>query len=194
MALSPLCSTGRPVATPWLGSMLPWAWGPWPMTLPDGPILWNLGGGSHASPSPSARLVPVETGQMVITKVCCLCSLEGQPLRLVLHCGLVSWPKSSLIFHGIRKLKWTFWPTQHQSVSAVLGCGTNYRDQSPTCEVAPNRWHQGPKGAGGPFFEKLCSPGPCTQGLWWEWQLSSGSGSLVLSEFLLGMILHCLGE
>lgn len=180
MAVSPLGPTGRPVATPCLGSVALWVWGPWPMTLSDGPILWNLGGGSHASPSPSARLVPVETGLMVITKVCCLCSLEGQPLRLVLHCGLVSWPKSSFFSHGIRKLKRTFWPTQSQSMSAVLGCGTRLQRPEPylwggTKQLAP-RSHR----------------------CWWDQVLAlracDESGSLVPSESPLGIILHCLGE
>ena len=144
------------------------------MTLSDGPILWNLGGGNHAFPSPSARLVPVETGRMVITKVFCLCSLEGQPLRLVLHCRLVSWPKSSLIFHGVRKLKRTFWPTQSQSVSSVLGCGTRLQRPEPylwggTKQLAP-RSHR--------CWWATLLPRPLHSGpvmrvaAWfWEWQL-----------------------
>ena len=167
MAVSPLGSTGRPVATPFLGSVALWVWGPWPMTLSDGPILWNLGGSSHASPSPSARLVLVETGQMVITKVCCLCSLEGQPLRLVLHCGLVSWPKSSFFFFPWYKKTQMNFPANPIPEHV---CDAGVWHQTTETRALPVRWHQT---AGTKVPQVLVGPGACTWGLWWEWQLGS---------------------
>lgn len=109
MAISSQGSAGRPVATLCLGSMALWVWGPWPMSLPGGPILWNLGKGSHAPPD----LSQWRQGCMVITKVCCLCPLEGQPLRPMLH-----------------------WGSTRVSSGVLEECGTDYRDQSSTCE-----WH-----------------------------------------------------
>ena len=128
------------------------------MSVPGGPIPCNLGKGSHVSP----ELCQWRQGYMVITKVCCLCPLEGQPLRPMLH-----------------------WGSTRTSSGVLEECGTDYRDQSPTCEMAPYSWHKGPTGAGGPFFEPLCSPGPCTQGLWWEWQLCWSLNPLWGSFFIV---------
>lgn len=116
---------------------------------------------------------------MVITKVCCLCSLDGQPLRLVLHCGLVSWPKSSLIFHGIRKLKELF---GQPNTRACLWC----QGVAPTTETRalPVRWHptagtKVPKVLVGPSLNhsapQALAPRDCdgSGSSVWEWQLSS---------------------